>query len=330
MSSIYLLNRGITVGHDYYYFVFRLEGISQGLLNGDFPVRIQTSQINGYGYPVGIMFGDLLYYPAALLHCAGLPLENTYRIIILSINVATACFGYFAFSCLTGSKAYGIIGAFLYTFAYYRIEDITLRADIGEAAGMAFLPLVFLACYLILSNNRDMNGRAISSAIPAWLLLGISLAGVIISNIPLTVLCVFFLILGLPICFLLFSSTRNIAILINFGKSALVCVLLTLFYTVPFLDYYFNANLAVNEGLVWAGTQETIKSISINFSQLFSVFKQMNGWAVFGNIGYMPTTVGASLMVIPAAYLLVNHKDYPKRKFISLLFCFLSNSSHNV
>lgn len=270
------------------------------------------------------MFGDLFYYPAALLHCAGLSLENTYRIIILFINIATVYFGYFAFSRLTGSKAYGVTGAFLYALAYYRIEDITLRADVGEAAGMAFLPLVFLACYLILHKNQNINEEYVSTAIPAWLLLGLSFAGIIVSNIPLTVLCVFFLALGVPICLLLFPDTRSITVAANLGKAALICILLTLFYTVPFLDYYLNANLAVTEGLIWAGTQETIKQVSVNFSQLFSVFKPMSGWVTFGNVGYMPTTIGCALMIIPVTYLLTSHKDYPRRRFIALLFALLA------
>lgn len=92
LSSIFLLNREITYGHDYGYFIFRLEGISQGLAHGEFPVRIQTSQINGYGYPVGIMFGDLLYYPAAIPHCFGLSFENAYRLILLTVNTVTVFF----------------------------------------------------------------------------------------------------------------------------------------------------------------------------------------------------------------------------------------------
>ena len=80
----------------------------------------------------------------------------------------------------------------------------------------------------------------------------------------------------------------------------------------------------MTEGLIWAGSQETINEISVNFSQLFSVFKPMNGQVTFSNVGYMPTTIGSALMVAPLAYLLTKHNDYPKRRFVSLLVAFLA------
>lgn len=218
LSTIFLLNREITYGHDYGYFIFRLEGISQGLAHGEFPVRIQTSQINGYGYPVGIMFGDLLYYPAAIPHCFGLSLENAYRLILLTVNTVTVFFGYYAFSKLTGSKIYGLFGTSLYTLAYYRLSDITLRADIGEAFGMAFLPIALLGYFLVLHDNKNINGEAVKSVIPNWLLLGLSVSGIIISNVPLTVLCVFFLFLSYIVCLLLFPNVRSLTVLLDLEK----------------------------------------------------------------------------------------------------------------
>lgn len=48
-----------TTGHDLIFHLYRIEGIAQGLIEGQFPVRMQTVQAAGYGYPVSIMYGDI-------------------------------------------------------------------------------------------------------------------------------------------------------------------------------------------------------------------------------------------------------------------------------
>ena len=127
-------------------------------------------------------------------------------------------FGYYAFSKLTGSKIYGLFGTSLYTLANYRLSDITLRADIGEAFGMAFLPIALLGYFLVLHDNKNINGEAVKSVIPNWLLLGLSVSGIIISNVPLTVLCVFFLFLSYIVCLLLFPNVRSLTVLLDLKK----------------------------------------------------------------------------------------------------------------
>ncbi len=83
---------------------------------------------------------------------------------------------------------------------------------------MAFLPIALLGYFLVLHDNKNINGEAVKSVIPNWLLLGLSVSGIIISNVPLTVLCVFFLFLSYIVCLLLFPNVRSLTVLLNLEK----------------------------------------------------------------------------------------------------------------
>ena len=69
-----------TTGHDLIFHLYRIEGIAQGLIEGQFPVRMQTVQAAGYGYPVSIMYGDIFLYPVALLVILGMSINNAYNL----------------------------------------------------------------------------------------------------------------------------------------------------------------------------------------------------------------------------------------------------------
>lgn len=78
ISSIPLLSRTLLWGADLEFHLFRIEGIAQGLRDGQFPVLMQTVQVGGYGYPVSVMYGDALLYIPALLHLMGLSTAMAY------------------------------------------------------------------------------------------------------------------------------------------------------------------------------------------------------------------------------------------------------------
>ena len=70
-----LLVDGVPQGWDLSFHAYRLQELAQSLRDGTFPVRMQGNWMNGYGYPVSILYGDILLYPFALLYLAGLPLH---------------------------------------------------------------------------------------------------------------------------------------------------------------------------------------------------------------------------------------------------------------
>ena len=80
-----LLWRGVYDGHDLLFHLNRIEGIASGLRNGQFPVRIHSSTLLGYGYAAPEFYPELfLYFPAAL--------RNLGVSLSASVRVFEACF----------------------------------------------------------------------------------------------------------------------------------------------------------------------------------------------------------------------------------------------
>ena len=62
-----MTNSGALQGADWSFHLSRIEGIAQGLREGQFPVRVYSIAKNGYGYAPSLFYGELLlYFPAVL------------------------------------------------------------------------------------------------------------------------------------------------------------------------------------------------------------------------------------------------------------------------
>ena len=143
-------------GHDLYYQFNRILGIQEGLKNGQFPVKIHSTLLHGYGYGSPIFYPQLFLYFPALLGCLGVSLVNCYKVLLIGMNVATAFVAYRSFSGLTRSRKIGLVAALLYTLSVYRLIDLYTRAAVGEAMAMIFFPLVLWGMYeLFLGNPKN-------------------------------------------------------------------------------------------------------------------------------------------------------------------------------
>lgn len=75
ISSLPLFVNYMVRGYDFEFHMMRIEGLAKGLMSGQFPVKLQPGWMNGYGYPVSVMYGDLLLYLPALLRILGFTLQ---------------------------------------------------------------------------------------------------------------------------------------------------------------------------------------------------------------------------------------------------------------
>lgn len=154
-SSLPLLREGIYWGHDSIFHLLRIEGLSQGLKSGQFPVRIQPNWLHGYGYAVSIFYGELILYIPALLRIVGFSLQSAYKWYVFGINLATALTAYYCFRRIFGDKHNAVVGSILYTLAPYRLVNIYVRAAVGEFSAMLFLPLVLLGFWSVLWEDSE-------------------------------------------------------------------------------------------------------------------------------------------------------------------------------
>lgn len=143
----------LVLGDDSAFHLVRIEGIKDGLLAGQFPVRLNPLWGDGCGMPTGIFYPDIFLYPFALLRICGIPLSIVWRLFAIAANVLTAFAAWWAFSTYTRSRRAGAVATLFYLAFLYRLINLYARAACGEVLAMAFLPGALVATWLVLRRD---------------------------------------------------------------------------------------------------------------------------------------------------------------------------------
>ena len=219
-----LLWRGVYDGHDLLFHLNRIEGIASGLRNGQFPVRIHSSTLLGYGYAAPEFYPELfLYFPAALRNL-GVSLSASVRVFEACINLATALVCYLCVRSLMRSRRAAVGASVLYTLCIYRLVNLYTRATLGESLAMIFFPMVLLGLYEVLRRDEKR-----------WPLLALGMTGVCMSHLLSTMFCVLFCAIAALASAgkLLAQKRRILAVLAAAGVTALCA----LWFFVPMMQY---------------------------------------------------------------------------------------------
>ncbi len=279
LASLPLTFDFVLDGNDLYYQFNRILGIQEGLKSGQFPVKIHSGMLHGYGYASSVFYPELFLYLPALLGCVGVSLVNCYKTLVILMNVAAAFISYKSFSGVSGSKETGLVASVLYTLSIYRLIDIYTRAAIGEAIAMIFLPLVLWGMYELFLGNPKR-----------WYLAMLGYTGLIQSHVLSTELTVFFCcIFGLVYIGRLREKGRLASLLLAAGCT----VLLNLGSVLPVLhhmQYPFKV-FSVNSTLSWwtATLPKLFDMILANPAK--------RTYAGIQNSGEMPISLGFVLLV---------------------------------
>lgn len=237
-SSLPLLVDYIYSGSDITYHLLRIGNIRDGLLEGQFPVRIDPSWLYGHGYASSICYGDIFLYIPAILRIAGFTLQESYACFLFLLNVATCLISYYSFRSIFRDSRIGLLCSAAYTLSIYRLFKMYSWGALGEAQSIVFLPLIFCAVYHIFT--ADIKDRAYRRL---WIPLGIGFAGIIQCHILTVELCVLFLAAA---CLILWKRLFRPETLLVFVKGVLWTTALSAWFVIPFLDYYFNVDMVIH------------------------------------------------------------------------------------
>ncbi|MCI8455428.1 MAG: hypothetical protein HFE84_12575 [Lachnospiraceae bacterium] len=276
LASLPLLIKGISRGHDLPFHFMRIEGLAEELRLGSFPVRLSSLWMDGYGYPISIYYGDLLLYIPALFRLADFSIVSAYKIYVLLINGCTVLLSYICFNKIFKDRNIAVLTCLAYVTASYRMVNIYIRGAVGEYSAMMFLPLVALAVYQIYTaDSSDWNCYK-ESIVP--LTLGMSgLIGTHILSVEMVTAVLFLL------CMILWKKTFRKNMLRVYIWSIIQTILLNLYFIVPFLDYYRNVQVNINQTV-----SETIMKIQYEggyIGDYFAFFKNIFGTAHMENSG---------------------------------------------
>lgn len=282
----------LTSGHDLTFHLMRIEGLAEGLRQGQFPVKMQPLWLNDYGYPVSVMYGDLFLYLPALLRIIGFSLQNCYKIYLVFIQIVTAVTSYVCLKEVADDRKLGVVGCFLYMFAANRMTNIYYRSAVGEFTALAFLPLVFLGLwYLLGKEETEERDRK-----KAFFLLAGGYTCMLQSHMLSFNIAIIF-----SLFYCLLSWKRFCKNFIFLVKTGVVTIGLNLCFLVPMADYMLSHDMKVK----FAGSIENMQEHGLFLSQLFQMFcfpVNGSGNVMSGVGGDMAVGIGLSYMLIIALF----------------------------
>lgn len=261
LACLPLFSNYLYVGHDLDYHLQRITAMAAELSYGQFPVRLTTTTLNGYGYANPLCYCELFLLLPALLYNLWLPLRTCYQVYIFAVTLATCLIAYFSFGRITESRRLGLLGAMLYTLSCYRLVCVYTRAAAGEFTAMAFFPLVLAGLYGIYTRDKP---RFVD-----WLPMSLGMAAMVQSHLLSCELTALLLIL---FCLLRLRETLHPARLLAWVKAALLAVGLSAWYLVPFFLSTSSIPFMVNGPLIGK-----IQFQGLYLIQLFNPF--YNGFA---------------------------------------------------
>lgn len=226
LASLPLFGQSLPYSEDMLFHFARVNGIYEGLRTGQFPVRINPTQLAGYGYITGTMYPQLFLYFPALLKFFHISSMLGMKLLLFGANLAVPVFSYGAVRGISRNSRAAFLAAVFYTLNPYRMINFYSRGAVGEGIAMVFLPLVLWGTYEILWNRREK-----------WWILTLGMSGVLSSHL-LSMELYAMLIFGETVWWV-FSKGRKDTLkrLAAMGKAAFGTILLNLYFLGPFLAF---------------------------------------------------------------------------------------------
>lgn len=242
IASVPYMKGSVSFGADLVYHLQRIEGIKDGILSGQFPVRIEPEWLYGHGYASGVFYcGTLLLFPA-LLRIIGFPVTFSYSCFCIALNAATALISYYSFSRIFKNKYIGLAGSVLYTLSIFRIYKLLIMAAVGEASALMFMPLILYGYWRVFTEDRGNNRYK-----TCWVPLAFGYAGLIQTHV---LSCEITIFLTIILCFVLIRKIFCKEVFTELLKGAAGALVMSVWFLVPFLDYYLREDLHIKH--VWA------------------------------------------------------------------------------
>lgn len=309
--SLPLFTEGLMRGADLVFHLLRIEGLSEGLRSGAFPVKIQPVWLEDYGYAVSVFYGDMVLYFAALLRLIGFPLDAAYKVLIFVIHAATAASAYYCLKVMLENRYAAAIGAALYLLCPYRTYGL-FEQRLGEIIAYAFVPLVVAGLYNIFT--MDIHDRRYKTS---FLVPMIGYVGLLNSHVLTTEIVAVFTIL---VCLVAMKRVLRWQTFMELVKTAGGAFMISAAYIVPFLDYYLGYHFHVNS----SQEELLIQECGMDLSQMVRLFPAEKAYAIVeGNLdAWWIENAGVGVLLLLGVFLYLWLINREKKLPAEIKVCF--------
>ncbi len=224
-------------GSDVTYHLLRIDNIKDGLLSGQFPVRIDPAWLWGHGYASSICYGETLLYLPAMMRLLGFTLQESYMTFLCFLNLGTCLISFFSFKGIFQSQKLGLFCSAVYTLSIYRLYKMYSWSALGEVQAMFWLPLILYAVYCLLAEEVGQKGYG-----KQWIALAVGFSGIVQCHVLTCELTVFFLAVTCIICW---KRLFRRATFLAFVKAVAGVCALSAWFVVPFLEYLLKVDMVI-------------------------------------------------------------------------------------
>ena len=278
-------------GADFTYHLQRIEGVKDGLLSGQIPVRLEPKWLYDHGYADAIFYCNIFLIVPAFFRIMGFPISFSYNVYGIAVNLATVLISYFSFKGIFKDEKIGITCSGLYSLSIFRIYKFVITSAVGEGTAYTFLPLVILGFYRIFAVEQEKDEHK-----NGWVPLCMGLAGIIQSHV---LTCEISAMVILAMCILNIKRIFRRDIFAGLFKAAAISLLLGAWFLVPFIDYYLTQDLHVKHV-----SARTIQESGLEISHLlFHFWKTGDNTPVTGSGVFNSHPVGIGLVLMIPCFL---------------------------
>lgn len=290
LSSYPLFTDYLYGPHDLMFHLKRIEGIKDGLLSGQFPVKIQPGWWSGAGYATGVYYPDAFLYFPAFLRVLGFNVQEAFRIFLLLINGVTCIITYNCFNRIVNNIKVSLLGTLVYVTSIYRMTALYVRQAVGELTAITFLPLILYGFLMIINAEPSKRNRLV------WLPLVLGMTGVLNSHMLTSELTVLFMII---LCIFFFKDILHKKRWLILVKAAVITLLVNFWELVPFLDYFMKRNHIIS----MESSGIDIQKSGTFLGQIFMSFPHfhMDSMSEYASDGIgveLPASIGISIFIL--------------------------------
>ena len=279
-ASMPALKADLTLGYDSVFHLARLRNLVSAWAQGQFPARVGVFTYNGYGSATSAMYPDLFFALPALMLMTGASLQLAMHTLIVFVNIATAGMMYLLAARLFQRESAAVGAATLYTLASYRLTDLYARAALGEALGMAFMPLFLLGLYEVLAGDKRR-----------WPLLALGATCVFQSHMLTTAICALLALLCGALCIRKVWAEGRLWPIV---KAAGLTLLVNLFFLVPFLSL---GQMGLSDTVPPGSCEKAALAPAQLLAGMFVWDRSLGAWAETHHLKDFPVDIGVPLVL---------------------------------
>lgn len=292
LSSLPVMVDYNIMGTNLMFHMMRIEALTDKIRQGEPTARIESLWLAGHGCASSIFCGDTFLVIPALFRLIGFTPDGSYRLFVVTVNLATAWISYACFRKCFRDKDIGMLGAVLYTLAPYRIHIMYNRAAADEYLAMIFLPLLALGFYRIYTEDPKKKGYLWNWVIPAA-----GFSGMLQSH---TLSCGMAGLLTMLLCLMLWRKTFQRRILQVLALTAAMTILLNAWFLLPLLD------LKAADTYLGHSADALIQSRGVLPAHWLYTLQAAGTSSRFAETGMLdtePIGIGAALLICPILWL---------------------------